>query len=232
MKGKLYLLPMTLGDSDVEDVVPTNVLNQIIEFKFLVVENIKTTRRYLKKISREVDIDSITFFELNKHTEPGEINSFLAPCLEGNDVGIISEAGCAAVADPGSVLVGLAHKRGIQVVPFVGPSSILLALMGSGFNGQAFKFNGYLTRDKSKRKHEIRNLETAARKGCTQLFMETPFRNQPFLDDLLSTLHPETNLCIAADITLATELIQTQSVAQWKKNTPNLHKRPCIFAIG
>ncbi len=231
-KGQLYLLPMTLGDSELSTVIPQDVLQHIIEFRYLVVENIKTTRRYLKKISREVDIDSIDFFELNKHTQPEEINGFLVPCLEGHDVGIISEAGCPAVADPGSQLVALAHQKEIRVVPHVGPNSILMALMGSGFNGQSFKFNGYLTRDKSKRKHEIRALESDAKKGTTQLFMETPFRNQQFLEDLLNTLHPETKLCIAADITLESEFIRTLNIQQWKKNLPNLHKRPCIFGIG
>lgn len=230
--GRLFLLPMTLGDSPVENVIPQTVLSHIIEFKYLVVENIKTTRRYLKKISREVDIDSITFFELNKHTQPEEIVSFLKPCLEGNDVGIISEAGCPAVADPGSVLVKIAHEKGIHVVPYVGPNSILMALMGSGFNGQSFKFNGYLSRDKSERKSDIRRLESEARKGTTQLFMETPFRNQQFLEDLISTLHPDTKLCIAADITLDSEFIQTHPIRYWKNKTPDLHKRPCIFAIG
>ncbi|CAG5079431.1 SAM-dependent methyltransferase [Parvicella tangerina] len=230
-KGRLYLLPMTLGDSAVNDVIPNNILEHIIQFKHLVVENIKTTRRYLKKIDREVDIDSISFYELNKHTQPEQVNSFLNPCLDGHDVGMISEAGCPAVADPGSDLVSIAHKRGIRVTPYVGPNSILMALMGSGFNGQSFKFNGYLTRDKSKRKHEIRGLESDARKGTTQLFMETPFRNQQFLEDLLATLHPETMLCIAADITLEAEFIQTHPVHFWKKNIPNLHKRPCIFVL-
>ncbi|MCB9188275.1 MAG: SAM-dependent methyltransferase [Flavobacteriales bacterium] len=231
-KGHLYLLPMTLGESPVNEVIPDAVLKQIIQFKFLVVENIKTTRRYLKKINREVDINSITFFELNKHTKSEEINSFLNPCYEGNHVGIISEAGCPAVADPGSVLVAIAHKREIKVIPFVGPNSILMALMGSGFNGQSFKFSGYLDHDKARRKHQIRDLESDARKGTTQLFMETPFRNQQFLEDLLSSLHPDSLLCIAADITLETEFIQTHPVHFWKKNLPNLHKRPCIFAIG
>lgn len=223
---------MTLGESSLSSVIPQDVLNQIVGFKFFVVENIKTTRRYLKKISREVDIDSITFFELNKHTQPQEIFSFISPCFDGDDVGIISEAGCPAVADPGSVLVKIAHEKGIQVIPFVGPNSILMALMGSGFSGQSFKFNGYLSRDRGKRRQEIKSLESDARKGTTQLFMETPFRNMQFLEDLLSTLHPETKLCIAADITLETEFIQTNDVKYWKKNVPDLHKRPCIFAIG
>lgn len=230
--GRLYLLPMTLGESVPEHVIPQAILDHIIEFRFLVVENIKTTRRYLKKINREVDIDSITFFELNKHTQPEEINTFLSPCLEGNDVGIISEAGCPAVADPGSILVSIAHQKGIRVIPYVGPNSILMALMGSGFNGQAFKFSGYLSRDKNQRKNELKKLESEARNGVTQLFMETPFRNQQFLEDILSTLHPESKLCIAADITLDTEFIRTQTIGAWKKGVPNLHKRPCIFAIG
>lgn len=231
-KGSLYLLPMSLGETELDGIIPEATLKQLIEFKHLVVENIKTTRRYLKKISRDVDIDSITFYELNKHTKPEEVIRFLNACSQGVDVGLISEAGCPAVADPGSELVKIAHRKGIRVIPMVGPNSILLALMGSGFNGQSFKFNGYLSRDKSKRKHEIRSLESEVKKGTTQLFMETPFRNMPFLEDLLATLHPDTQLCIAADITLETEFIQTKSVKDWKKNTPDLHKRPCIFAIG
>lgn len=231
-KGKLFLLPMTLGDANLGTIIPQETLDLIVQFKFLVVENIKTTRRYLKRISKEVDIDSIIFYELNKHTLPEEVGNFLNTCLEGNDLGIISEAGCPAVADPGSNLVAKAHEKGIKVIPLVGPNSILMALMGSGFNGQKFTFNGYLNIDKNQRQREIKHLESLAHKGTTQLFMETPFRNQAFLEDLLNILHPNSKLSIAADITLTSEFIKTKTVAEWKKQIPNLHKRPCIFSLG
>lgn len=231
-KGKLFLIPMTLGESALENVIPQHIQRLTTELKYLVVENIKTTRRYLKLLDKGTDIDQITFFELNKHTDRHQIASYLEPCFNGADVGVISEAGCPAIADPGSDLVAIAHEKGIKVVPLVGPSSILMSLMGSGFSGQSFTFNGYLDRDKSQRQKEIKQLEHLASRGTSQIFMETPFRNQALLEDLLQTLKPETLLCIACDITLNSEFILTQPVKNWKKKLPNLHKRPTVFVLG
>ncbi|MCB9196052.1 MAG: SAM-dependent methyltransferase [Flavobacteriales bacterium] len=231
-KGKVFLLPMTLGESDVNRVIPQQVQELIISFKFLVVENIKTTRRYLKHLDKTVNIDEINFFELNKHTDRTAISEYLDTCQHGNDIGIISEAGCPAIADPGSDLVAIAHEKNIQVVPLVGPSSILMALMGSGFSGQSFTFNGYLNKDKLFRQKEIRQLESSAQKGTSQIFMETPFRNQALLEDLLSVLRPETKLCIAVDITLNTEFVVTKMVKDWRSKLPNLNKRPTVFVLG
>lgn len=231
-KGNIFLLPMTLGDSGIDNVIPKPIQELTINLKFFIVENIKTTRRYLKKIDRNVDIDLITFFELNKHTNVFDIADFLKPCLEGNDVGIISEAGCPGIADPGANVVALAHQKKIKVVPLVGPSSILLALISSGFNGQKFAFNGYLNKDKSQLQKEIQHLERLAIGGFTQLFMDTPFRSQAMLMEILKNCNPETLLCIASDITLPSEKITTKSVKDWSDNVPNLAKKPCIFALG
>jgi len=232
MKGKLYLLPMTLGDSGIDEVIPKPTQDLILGLKFFIVENIKTTRRFLKKISREVDIDELTFFEIGKHSNAYDYADYLKPCLAGNDVGVISEAGCPGIADPGSEAVRIAHEKKIQVVPLVGPSSILLALISSGFNGQKFAFNGYLNKDKSGRQKEILHLERLAIGGFTQLFMDTPFRSQALLMDLLSTCNPETKLCIASDITLPSEKITTRTIRDWSNQIPNLSKKPCIFVLG
>jgi len=231
-KGSLYLFPMTLGDTSIDLVIPSEVQKKIIETKFLIVENIRTTRRYLKKIDKTVDIDSIHFEELNKHTNPDEIQSFLKPVFEGNNVGIISEAGCPGIADPGSTVVALAHELNIDVIPLTGPSSILMALIASGFNGQQFTFNGYLPKDKSIRKKKLKDLERIALNGTTQLFMETPFRNNQLLEDIFATCSPSIMLTIASEITLYSQFLKTKKVAEWKKNTPDLNKKPTIFAFG
>jgi 16S rRNA (cytidine1402-2'-O)-methyltransferase len=184
-------------------------------------------------VNREVDIDAITFFELNKHTDPAEIESFLKPVLDGNDIGILSEAGLPGIADPGAAVVRMAHQRKLNVVPFVGPSSIFLALMASGLNGQSFRFTGYLPIRTSERVQAIRNLEQRAHKEDeTQIFIETPYRNNSLLDDLLSTCGNQTLLTIAADISTESEFIQTASIEGWKKKKPDLHKRPAVFLIG
>ena len=232
MKGKLIMLPMTLGDSAIDAVIPKEVQEKLVTLKYLIVENIKTTRRYLKKIDRSVNIDSITFFELNKHTDPRDIFSYLDPAKEGFEVGMISEAGCPGIADPGSELARIAHENNIQVVPFVGPSSILMALISSGFNGQEFTFNGYLPFDKGERMKKIKELERLAKRNFTQLFMETPFRNMSLLSDVLAQCNGDVKLCIATDISLETEFIVTKTISEWKKNIPNLKKRPTMFVLG
>lgn len=231
-QGKIYMIPTTMGDSNIESVIPKDVCEIIITTKFFIVENIKTTRRYLKKVERSIDIDTLIFFTLNKHTSAQDISSFLEPALEGNNIGIISEAGCPGIADPGSEVVKIAHQKGIQVIPLVGPSSILMALISSGMNGQNFTFNGYLPKERHERIQKIKELEKLASHGKTQIFMETPFRNNHLLEDLLQNCTPSTNLCIACDISLATEHIKTQTIDVWKKNPPNLHKKPTMFLVG
>lgn len=231
-KGILYLLPMTLGDSTISSVIPEEVQKIILNTKFFIVENIRTTRRYLKKIDPSINIDDLTFFTLNKHTNPEEIYTFLNPIEDGNNIGVISEAGCPGIADPGSNVVALAHSKNIEVVPLVGPSSILLALIASGFNGQQFTFHGYLPKDKSQRKKKLAEIEKSAAKGFTQIFMETPFRNHQIIDDIISSCNPNSMLTIACDITLTTEFIQTKKLNDWKKNKPNINKRPTIFVMG
>lgn len=231
--GKLYLLPVPLGDdANPKDVLPETVEKSIEFIDHYIVENEKTARRFIKAILPSKKQPELKISILNKHTEPSEHNSFLQPCMEGKNVGLMSEAGCPGVADPGAAIVKIAHEKGIQVVPLVGPSSILLAIMASGMNGQSFAFNGYLPIDKSDKKSALKNFEKLSQdKSQSQLFIETPYRNNKLIDDLLAILQPNTHLCIAADITLATEFIKTKTVAQWKKEKPDLHNRPCIFII-
>lgn len=230
-KGKLYLIPTTLGESSINNVIPSGVQNTIIELRYFIVENIKTTRRYLRAVDKTFPIDDCTFFELNKHTDVAEIDTFLNPILEGNDVGVISEAGCPGVADPGATVVDIAHKKRIKVVPFVGPNSMIMALMASGLNGQNFAFNGYLPKDKTERIKVIKSLEEKA-KFASQLFMDTPFRNMQLLEDVLTHCYKDIKLCIACDITTPAEIITTKTIAEWQKHIPNLSKRPCVFILG
>jgi 16S rRNA (cytidine1402-2'-O)-methyltransferase len=230
--GKLYLIPTTLGDNNPMDVLPSlneKIINSINHF---IVENEKTTRHFIKKINPEKKQSDLILNILNKRTTVEEIPAFLNPCFEGYSVGLISEAGCPGIADPGADVVALAHKKNIQVVPLVGPSSILLALMASGMNGQSFAFNGYLPIDKSEKKSAIKSFERLSfEKNQSQLFIETPYRNNKLLEDLLQILHGETSLCIACNITLADEMIKTYTVNQWKKNIPDLQNKPTIFII-
>ncbi len=231
--AKLFLIPTTLGDSELGRVLPPDLTSIISSVKVFVVENLRTARRFLKKVNPEINIDELTFFELNKHTNKAELARFLEPALAGSDTGIISEAGCPGVADPGAEVVALAHTKGVRVVPLVGPSSILLALMASGMNGQNFAFNGYLPiKNPDKSKH-LKMLERRAyqEKQC-QIFIEAPYRNLQLLDDLLKTCDPQTLLCIATDITLESEFILTKSMAYWAKHIPDIQKRPTIFIIG
>lgn len=231
MSGNLYLIPTTLGESEIDQVIPNQIQELIPDIKHFIVENIRTTRRYLKKVNKEINIDDLTFYELNKHTSPDDISGYLN-ALSEHDMGIISEAGCPGVADPGADVVKIAHTKNIKVVPLVGPSSILLSLMASGFNGQNFAFNGYLPISSGDRSKKIKQLDNRSmNEGQTQLFIETPFRNMKLLADLLQNCHPSTKLCIAADITLESEYIKTMTIKNWKKKLPDLHKRPTIFLI-
>lgn len=230
--GKLYLIPTTLGDSNPIDVLPYSIKKIIEKVDHYIVENEKTARKSIKLVVPTKKQPSLHLSLLNKFTESGSLHTYLDPCKEGLDVGLISEAGCPGIADPGAEVVKLAHEMGIQVVPLVGPSSILLAMMGSGMNGQSFTFNGYLPIDKKERKHELKNLERISQeKNQAQIFIETPYRNNNFFEDIKQTLSPATRLCIACDITLATEYIITKTVSDWGKTKVDLHKRPTIFIL-
>lgn len=231
-KGKLYLIPTTLGDSDPMKVLPAYVKDTIERLDHFIVENEKTARRFIKSILPEKSQPGLHLNTLNKHTAPQEIPTFLTPCNQGIDVGILSEAGCPGIADPGADVVKIAHNQGIQVVPLVGPSSILLTMMASGMNGQNFAFHGYLPIDKSARKNEIKKLERLSLEhNQAQIFIETPYRNDKLLKDLVSYLSPSTRLCIGCDVTLKTEYIKTQPISAWEKTATDLHKRPALFIL-
>ena len=230
--GKLYLIPTTLGDNEPLEVLPLSVRQVIEKTRHFIVENEKSARRFIKKITPKKSQGSLHVYILDKFTDTIEIQDYLKACLDGKNVGLLSEAGVPAVADPGAIIVELAHQKGIRVVPLVGPSSIIMALMASGLNGQNFAFNGYLPIDKSERKKKIKQLEKRSlEKDQSQIFIETPYRNEKMFTDLLQTLAPATSLCIAVDITLATEYIYTYTAKEWKHKKPDLHKRPAIFII-
>lgn len=230
--GKLYLIPTLLGDTEPLEVLPLSIKRVVEGVDHFIVENERSARRFIKKLTPRKSQDQLQLSLLNKYTEPELLPQYLDPCLKGRSVGVLSEAGCPAVADPGAVIVRLAHQKGIQVVPLVGPSSLLLALMASGMNGQNFAFNGYLPIDPSDRRKRLRDLEKrSADLGQSQLFMETPYRNDKLFAELLQILRHDTRLCIAADLTLKTEYIRTLAVADWKGQAPDLNKRPAIFII-
>ncbi|MDR0506912.1 MAG: SAM-dependent methyltransferase [Dysgonamonadaceae bacterium] len=232
MSASLFLIPVTLGETEINRSLPPYNREIIVSLRYFIVENERSARRFLKQTAPEIIINDLTFYILNKHTSPEEVSAFLQPVKSGHSIGIISEAGCPAVADPGAEVVSIAQKKNIPVVPLVGPSSILLALMASGFNGQSFAFHGYLPIDDDCR---IRTLKTMEQRiyseNQTQLFIETPYRNNKLLESIVKTCKPATRLCIAADITLPSEMIKTKNIGEWKKNLPDLSKRPCIFAI-
>ncbi|MBK0369980.1 SAM-dependent methyltransferase [Flavobacterium agrisoli] len=230
--GKLYLIPTTMGESDPMDVLPQTVKRSIELINHYIVENEKTARKSIKAVLPEKKQSDLVLFTLNKRTESSEHLSFIQPLLEGQNMGLMSEAGCPGVADPGAVIVKLAHEKGIQVVPLVGPSSILLAMMASGMNGQSFTFNGYLPIDKDEKKTALKYFERISQdKNQSQIFIETPYRNNKLVDDLVQILNPSTHLCIATDITLPTEFIKTMRISDWKKLKVDLHNRPTIFII-
>lgn len=230
--GKLYLIPTRLGDNPPLEVLPISVKKIIEMVDDYIVENEKTARRFIKKVDSRKQQSALNFKLLNKYTQPEEIQNFLDDCKNGKPMGLLSEAGCPGIADPGADIVKLAHENNIQVVPLVGPSSIVLALMSSGMNGQSFAFNGYIPIDKSERKATLKRLERLSyEQDQTQLFIETPYRNNKILEDICATLHPNTRVCIACDITLPTEYIKTMTVNDWKHAKVDLHKRPAIFVI-
>jgi len=230
--GKLYLIPTTLGTSKVTDVLPESIKGIIEKVDHYIVENEKTARKSIKDVFPEKSQTSLNLNTLNKFTDPSLLSSFLDPCKDGLDVGLLSEAGCPGIADPGAEIVGLAHDMRIQVIPLVGPSSILLAMMGSGMNGQSFAFHGYLPIDKKERKQELKLLERlSSERNQAQLFIETPYRNNNLLEDLIQILNPATKVCVACDLTLDTEYIITKSVLDWSKTKVDLHKRPTMFIL-
>lgn len=229
-KGKLYLIPTTLGEGAVWEVLPMVVKKKIEEIDFYIAENEKTARHFIKKLVPSKTQSSLNFNVLNKFTKEEEIPEFLAPCEVGINIGLLSEAGCPGVADPGAQIVRIAHEKKIKVIPLVGPSSILLALMASGLNGQSFAFNGYLPIDKNERKKQIRDLERLSlERNQAQIFIETPYRNQQLLEDLINYLSPNTRISVARELTLPTEFILTKTVSEWKNIKVDLHKKPTIF---
>lgn len=231
--GKLYLIPVNISDAPLDNVIPTGNLPLVKQLKWLIVENVRTARRFLKRWDKTFDIDSITFYELNGHTDLTKIGEWLEPLHRGESMGIMSEAGCPAIADPGAVVVEKAQREDFKVVPLVGPSSILLSLMGSGFNGQGFAFNGYLPIEKGERLQTLRELENESyRKNRTEIFIETPYRNNGMVKFLADNLRPDTMLCVACDVTdPEKESIKTMPASKWKSCTKNYDKRPAIFLI-
>jgi 16S rRNA (cytidine1402-2'-O)-methyltransferase len=233
MEATLYLIPVSLGDTAHNTVFPSLNCEIIKSLRYFIVENIRTARRFLKKTAPDIVIDELIFSELNEHTKPVEIASLLFPVESGNSVGLMSEAGCPAVADPGAALVALAHKKGFRVKPLVGPSSILLALMSSGFNGQRFAFTGYPPTDTQRCTAFLKQCEKRLiATGETQIFIETPYRNNKLLEQLIVSCQPDTQLCIAADMTCTDETVITKSIGEWKHNKPDLNKHPAVFIIG
>jgi len=232
VSGTLYLIPVPLADNAAAKSFTPYLSATINQIKEYIVENEKTARKFLKEAGLTIPQSELSIHDYGKHNRGVNINSFFIGLTAGHDVGLMSEAGCPGVADPGSEIVAEAHRRGIKVVPLVGPSSILLALMGSGFNGQSFTFHGYLPIDKVERAKKIKELESlASRFNQTQLFIETPFRNNPMLEEILRSCTAKTRLCIACNLTAEDEFVQTKTIAEWKQKTPDLHKRPTIFLL-
>jgi 16S rRNA (cytidine1402-2'-O)-methyltransferase len=232
MAGILYLIPSGIGNEDVKQVIPPETIDAVVNLSYFIVEEVRTARRFIKAVCNEKDINSITFSVYNEHTPTSEIDKILEP-LKTQSGGIISEAGVPCIADPGALIVKRAHQLGIEVVPLTGPSSILLALMASGMNGQNFAFVGYLPVKKEERVRRIKQLEKRAKEeGQSQILMEAPYRNNAMLDDLLSVCFPGTLLCIGCEISQPTQILKTKTIAEWKKQKPDLHKRPTLFIIS
>lgn len=241
LETALYLIPVTLGDTPVEQVLPAWNREVILGIRHFIVENVRSARRFLKKVDSSIDIDALTFAELNQHTDPKAISSYLLPLEKGEPMGVISEAGCPAVADPGADVVAIAQRQGLKVVPLVGPSSIIMSVMGAGFNGQSFAFNGYLPIEDGARAKRLQVLESRAwNESQTQLFIETPYRNLKLMDQLLRTLRPQTRLCVASNITCPDEKIVTRTVAEWQRRMKGMNEEqrqkeiprvPAIFLI-
>lgn len=232
METALYLLPVTLGDTPLNKVLPEYNSEIVAGIRHFIVEDIRSARRFLRKVDPQFDIDGSVFYELNKHTSPEAVTSYLKPLQDGKPMGVISEAGCPAVADPGADVVAIAQRKGLKVVPLVGPSSIILSVMASGFNGQSFAFNGYLPIKPDERAKKLRQIEQRIyNEEQTQLFIETPYRNGKMIEDIMATCRPQTKLCIAANITCEGEYVKTRTVKDWKGKVPDLSKIPCIFLL-
>ena len=229
----LYIIPVGISDAPLSDTLPSANVGIVRNIRHYIVENVRTARRFLKKCDRDIDIDSLTFCELNRHTEPRDVSAYLEPLRRGEPVGLMSEAGCPAVADPGAIVVGLAQREGLKVVPLVGPSSILMSLMASGFNGQGFAFHGYLPIEAAARAKAIKDLEAeSARKNMTQIFIEAPYRNNKMLATLVSTLRGDTMLCVACDLTDPEhESVVSRPTSRWRGVKTDYDKRPAIFLI-
>ena len=229
----LYLIPTTLGDTPHDRVLPAYNAGVIRSLRHFIVEEVRTARRFLKAVDRSIQIDDLTFYPMGKHADPARYSAYLQALRQGQDMGIISEAGCPAVADPGAAIVEIAQREGLHVVPLVGPSSILLAVMASGFNGQSFAFHGYLPIDGADRAKRLKQLEARSHaENQTQLFIETPYRNARLFADICAACSPRTRLCVAAGITTDAEWIRTHTIAQWKQcGLPDLGKTPAIFLI-
>ena len=233
MPATLFLIPVTLGETPLSQVLPPYNKEIVLSLKHFIVENVRTARRFLKQTDPAIPIDELTFYTLNKHTTREELAGYLNPIQAGYSIGILSEAGCPAIADPGADIVSIAQQKAIPVVPLVGPSSILLALMASGLNGQNFAFNGYLPIDSPLKIKILKQLEQRVySENQTQLFIETPYRNVKTAQDILNTCKPGTKFCIAADISLPTEDIRTKTIREWQKKAPDLSKKQCIFILG
>lgn len=231
MAGRIYLIPVTLGGEDFLKVIPEKVISLTRLLRFFIVEDIRSARRFLRLIDKEFPINDTVFFELNEHTGESDIAHYLEPLLNGSDIGIMSEAGLPGIADPGARIIALAHQKKITVTPLSGPSSIVLALISSGLNGQNFSFNGYLPVKPAERTAKLRELEKKAGEGYAQIFMETPYRNQKMLEAIITTCHNDTKLCIAADITLTSESIKTMKISEWKKVLPSLNDKLVVFVM-
>jgi 16S rRNA (cytidine1402-2'-O)-methyltransferase len=233
LKGTLYLIPTILADDTAAQVLPPQVGSQVAALSYFLVENARTARRFIKSVAPQHVIEELRISVIDKDSTEAQIQAAMEPVLNGQNAGVISEAGCPGIADPGAELARRAHQVGVKVVPLVGPSSLLLALMASGMNGQSFAFHGYLPIERAKRVAALKNLEKQAlTQHQTQLFIETPYRNMQLLEDLLTTLHPGTRLCIAASLTADNEYVRTDSVAGWKGKLPEIHKQPAVFLIG
>lgn len=234
MAGTLYFIPVPLAeDTTPQQVLPADVVQRMHSLRHFIVENEKTARQFLSASGHPVPIRELTLAVLTKDTPPKDLPKLLQVVQQGTDVGVMSEAGCPGIADPGAALAAVAHQKGIRVAPLIGPSSLLLAVMASGLNGQRFTFLGYLPSDKAERIKTIKGIEFDSRKQqATQLFIETPYRNQHVLEDLVANLQPTTRLCVACNITAQDELIVTKTVAEWKKSTlPDVHKKPTVFLL-
>jgi len=231
VNGRIYLIPVTLGGDDFLKVIPEKVISLTIQLRFFIVEDLRSARRFLRLIDKQFPIDESVFFELNEHTPDSDIEQYLEPIYKGSDIGLLSEAGLPGIADPGAKIVALAHRKKIRVTPLSGPSSIILALISSGLNGQNFTFNGYLPVKPAERSVKLRELEKKAAEGYAQIFMETPYRNQKMLETIIATCHKDTLLCIAIDITLQSESIRTMRISEWKKELPMLNDKLAVFVM-